>query len=63
MGKSRCFSVLDLSTYKNPAFLPIYYMAGSACGQDGANPVFLLANRAGKMGFPALFPQERNSLV
>ena len=26
-----------------------YYMAGSASGQDEANPVFLLATRAGKM--------------
>ena len=27
-----------------------YYMAGYASGQDEANPVFLLATRAGKMG-------------
>ena len=45
-----------------------YYMAGSASGQDEANPVFCLATRAGKMGLscplglPALVPQKRNSV-
>ena len=46
-------------------------MAAAASEQDEANPVFRLATRAGKMdllylarsGFPALFPQKRNSLV
>ena len=42
-------------------------MAGSASGQDEANPVFL-SSQAGKMGLscplglPALVPQKRNSV-
>ena len=46
-----------------------YYMAGSASGENEANPVFWLATRAGKMALSCLLgisrfvPTEANSLV
>ena len=40
-----------------------YKMAGSASGQDEANPVFSLATRVGKMGLSRLHGNGRSEFV
>ena len=37
----------------------IHSVAGSASGQDKANPVFRLVTRRTHLGFPTLVPQEK----